>query len=163
MALGCALADAELQSLLERLPYGLESALGEGGGLISGGEGQRVRLGRSLMRQDARLVLLDEAFRGLERPLRRRLLERARGIWSKSTLLCVAHDIADAIAFDRVLVIESGRIVEDGSPSSLRLRPDSRFSAMYTAELAGREALADPKVWRQARIEDGRLSQPKIP
>jgi len=64
--LSAAIQGANLFDVLERLPDGLQTVLGEGGGLVSGGEGQRVRLGRSLMRPAIRLVLLDEAFRGLD-------------------------------------------------------------------------------------------------
>ena len=57
---------ADLRDLLETLPDGLQTPLGEGGGLVSGGEGQRVRLGRGLLRPGVRLVILDEPFRGLD-------------------------------------------------------------------------------------------------
>jgi len=76
--LGTALAGSDLSELLEQLPEGLQAGLGEGGVRLSGGQGQRVRLGRGLMRQQARLVLLDEPFRGLERERRRELLRRVR-------------------------------------------------------------------------------------
>ena len=69
---------ADLRDLLEKLPDGLQTQLGEGGALVSGGEGQRVRLGRGLLRPGARLVILDEPFRGLDRERRRELLARTR-------------------------------------------------------------------------------------
>nr|WP_293272670.1 ATP-binding cassette domain-containing protein [Nannocystis sp.] len=104
---------ADLGEVLERLPGGLQCVLGENGGLVSGGEGQRVRLGRALQRERPRLVLLDEPLRGLDRDTRARLLARVRERWRGSTLLCVTHDIAAAVGFDRVLVVAEGRIVED--------------------------------------------------
>src|SRR5262249_29151631 len=61
---------AALIPLLEKLPDGMQTPLGESGRVLSGGEGQRVRFGRALHRSQARLVVLDEAFRGLERPRR---------------------------------------------------------------------------------------------
>src|SRR5262249_61727112 len=76
-AVGAVVEDASLIDVLRRLPEGLQTPLGEGGGLLSGGQGQRVRLGRALVRADARLVLLDEPFRGLDREQRRALLRRA--------------------------------------------------------------------------------------
>src|SRR5690606_31491010 len=91
----------DLQPVLDRLPQGLQTPLGEGGGLLSGGEGQRVRLGRAALKSAARLVLLDEPFRGLERPRRRELLARARERWRSATLLCVTHDVGDTLSFDR--------------------------------------------------------------
>src|SRR5207247_204276 len=78
-----------------------------------GGEGQRVRFGRALVRGDARLVILDEPFRGLDRTKRRELLSKARELWRGATLLCVTHDVAETLGFERVLVVEGGRVVED--------------------------------------------------
>lgn len=78
LAIGEVIEATDLRDVLERLPDGLQTRLGEGGGLVSGGEGQRVRLGRGLLRRDARLVILDEPFRGLERERRRALIGRAR-------------------------------------------------------------------------------------
>ena len=75
-----AIQRANLFDVLERLPDGLQTVLGEGGGLVSGGEGQRVRLGRSILRPDIRLVLLDEAFRGLDRTQRQALLIASGGV-----------------------------------------------------------------------------------
>jgi len=69
--IGEAINAADLYDVLERLPEGLKTDLGEGGGLISGGEGQRVRLGRAMLRGDVRLVVLDEPFGGLDREKRR--------------------------------------------------------------------------------------------
>ena len=78
------LAQADLRGVLERLPDGLQTRLGEGGGLVSGGEGQRVRFGRALARRGVRLVILDEPFRGLDREQRRALLQRARQVVAHS-------------------------------------------------------------------------------
>ena len=157
------LQDAELRALLERLPEGMQTPLGEGGGLVSGGEGQRVRLGRALMHRDARLVILDEAFRGLDRSTRRRLTERARAWWKHATLLFVSHDIEETRGFERVLVIDGGRVVEDGAPEELLRDQGSRYSAlvagdraMYTADWSGGE-------WRRLWLEDGRLREEESP
>ena len=77
---------ADLRGIIEQLPDGLQTTLGEGGTLVSGGEGQRVRFGRALGRPDARLVILDEPFRGLERERRATLLRRARDSGLDATL-----------------------------------------------------------------------------
>jgi ATP-binding cassette subfamily B protein len=95
---------ARLRPVLERLPDGLQTRVGEGGALLSGGEGQRVRFGRALTRSQVRLVILDEPFRGLDREHRRALLAAARRAWADATLLCITHDVGETLAFDRVLV-----------------------------------------------------------
>ncbi|MBI5546980.1 MAG: ATP-binding cassette domain-containing protein, partial [Deltaproteobacteria bacterium] len=102
-SVGCAVEAADLKALLEKLPCGLQTSLGAGGGLVSGGEGQRVRLGRAMARRDARLVLLDEPFRGLDRAQRGPLLLRARAHWTRATLFGVTHDIEHTLSFARVL------------------------------------------------------------
>ncbi len=148
---------AELLELLQELPDGLQTSLGEGGALVSGGEGQRVRLARAMLRRDVRLAILDEPFRGLARDQRRGLLARARRLWQGATLLSVTHDIEETLYFDRVLVLEDRRLVEDGRPTELAERPDSAYRRMLLAERDVRAALwADP-AWRRLRVEGGRI------
>jgi len=151
------LEQSELRQLLEKLPDGLQTELGESGGLVSGGEGQRVRLGRALMRREVRLALLDEPFRGLDRHQRRELLSRARRHWDGTTLLCVTHDVGETMAFPRALVIENGRIVEDGNPGELARKTNSRYRALLEAEEGVREGSWSGGQWRHLRLEDGRL------
>ena len=146
---------ADLRSVLETLPEGLETRLGEGGALLSGGEGQRVRLARAMLREGVRLAILDEPFRGLDCEQRRELLGRARMLWHSSTLLCITHDIAGTQAFDRVLVIDGGRIVEDGSPLELAREPGSRFRSLLDAEAAAQQVLWSGNSWRRVRMHRG--------
>lgn len=155
--IGAALDASTVQEVLERLPDGLQTSLGEGGGLVSGGEGQRVRLARAMMRPDARLVILDEAFRGLDRARRALLQGRARQWWSEATLICVTHDVSSTLDFPRVLVIEDGQIIEDGPPAQLAAA-DTRFAALLAAEAA----LTDSRWgddWRRVTLADGQLRE----
>jgi len=156
--LNTAIQGANLFDVLERLPDGLQTVLGEGGGLVSGGEGQRVRLGRSMLRPDIRLALLDEAFRGLDRPQRQALLVQAREHWADATLIFISHDVAETQAFDRVLVMEQGRIVEDAPPAQL-LAQASRYRALLEAEISVREELWADAEWRRLWLEDGELKE----
>src|SRR5262249_32630368 len=80
-AIGAVIQSADFRRVLQKLHDGLQTDLGEGGALVSGGEGQRVRLGRAMLRRNARLVILDEPFRGLDREKRRALMEQARELW----------------------------------------------------------------------------------
>lgn len=144
---------ADLIDVLEKLPGGLQTPLGEGGALVSGGQGQRVRLGRAMLREDARLVILDEPFRGLERERRRRLLERARAYWRGATLLCITHDVGETLSFGRVLVVEGGRVVEDGQPAKLASTADSRYAALLAAEEEVRRGLWSGGEWRRLRLQ----------
>jgi ATP-binding cassette subfamily B protein len=148
---------AELRSVVGRLPKGAQSALGEGGALVSGGEGQRVRLGRAFLRSGVRLALLDEPARSLDHTTRRRVMAQARKTWRKQTLLAVTHDVADTLDLPRVLVMEGGRIVEQGDPQQLAADPHSRYRAMLDAEEAVRRGLWASPRWRRLRLAEGKL------
>lgn len=157
LPLGSRIAEADLRRLVETLPEGLQTPLGEGGTLVSGGEGQRVRFGRGLGRAAARLVVLDEPFRGLERERRSGLLRGAREGWRRATLICVTHDVAETAGFDRVVVIDAGRVVEDGSPADLAARVDSRYRALLDAEAEVRAYVWGSPSWRTLRLDEGRI------
>ncbi len=157
--LGPALEQAELYDLLQHLPEGLQTCLGEGGTLVSGGEGQRVRLGRAMLHPEARLAILDEPFRGLDRRLRRILLQRTRNLWQAATLLCITHDLDSTRSFDRVLVIDEGRIVEDGAPETLARQEGSRYRALIEAEDEVRHGLWSSSAWKRIRLEHGRVRE----
>jgi ATP-binding cassette subfamily B protein len=154
---------ADLRRVLEQLPDGLQTPLGEGGALLSGGEGQRVRLGRALLRPGARLVILDEPFRGLDRERRRALMTRARELWREATLLCITHDVGETLAFERVLVVDGGRIVEDGAPSELAAQMNSRYRDLLDAEEAVRAGLWSGAEWRRLRLDGGQLVELAVP
>jgi len=150
--LGPQLTGSGLDALLQTLPDGLATSLGSAGDLLVGGAAQRLRIARALGRPSAGLVLLDEAFRGLSPPLRRDLLAHARATWREATLLCVTHDLQEAATFDRVVVIEDGRLVEEGSPAELRAARGA-FHEMWMA-WADREAWwTRTPAWSKHRLE----------
>jgi ATP-binding cassette subfamily B protein len=151
--------DADLFNVLTVLPNGLQTLLGESGRLVSGGEGQRVRLGRALFRADVRLAILDEPFRALDRPSRRKLLAQTRQHWKDATLILISHDVADVQNFERVLVMEHGRIIEDGAPNILAAQPGSRYRALLDAEQLAQQTLWGSATWRRLWLGDGQLSE----
>jgi ATP-binding cassette subfamily B protein len=110
-----------------------------------------------MVRPLARLVILDEPFRGLDRARRRELLAQARQHWQRATLLCVTHDVGETLSFPRVLVIEEGRIVEDAPPAELAAQPDSRYRSLLDAEQVVRQNLWASTAWRRLVMEAGRL------
>jgi len=148
---------ADLLSVLEKMTDGLQTELGEGGALVSGGEGQRVRLGRAMLRPDVRLVILDEPFRGLDRAQRRLLLQRARAWWRNATLICITHDICETEQFERVLVMAEGQIVEDGAPLTLAAQATSHYRAMLNREEEVYKHLWSAAEWRHMSIADGKV------
>jgi ATP-binding cassette subfamily B protein len=150
-----AISAAGLQSTADRL----DVPLGEGGGLVSGGEGQRVRFARAYVRFDARLAILDEPFRGLDRENRHALLAQARRRWSGTTLLCITHDVRETLGFDRVVVVENGVICEQGRPNDLAASSTSRFSVLLAAEEQAQQKLWSHPLWRRLLVESGRVRE----
>jgi ABC-type transport system involved in cytochrome bd biosynthesis fused ATPase/permease subunit len=148
--------------------------VGEAGARLSGSEAQRLRLARALGRPDARLVLLDEALRGLPEDERRTLLKRMREVWGSATLVHVTHDPVEALDFDRVLVVADGGIAEDGDPRDLAERPGS-FQALLDAQQGIRRRLDDRDRWEPTQLPaiagdppahespDGTTSEPPAP
>jgi ATP-binding cassette subfamily B protein len=156
---GLAIQGTDLLSVLERLPDGLQTALGESGALVSGGEGQNVRIGRAIARPDVRLAILDEPARGLDREARRSLLARARQHFAKATMIFVTHDVPDTLDFRRVLVVEQGRIIEQGSPRELYEKTDSRYRTLCDQERITRQRLWSGSSWRHLKMSSGVLNE----
>ena len=157
--LGQVCAQADLIDVLEKLPNGLQTTLGEGGGLLSGGQGQRVRLGRGLLHEHARLVLLDEPFRGLDHEQRRNLAQRIRRHFAEATLLFVSHDVGDTRDFDRIIVIDGGRVVEDDSPANLSANESSLYRRLLDAEESVRKNVWQNVCWRRVRVESANVTE----
>ena len=156
-SVGTIIQEADLYGVLDLLPDGMKTKLGEDGGLVSGGEGQRVRLGRAFYRQGVRLIILDEPFRGLDREKRRQLLQRALKQWESETLIFITHDVGETLSFDRVLVIENGRIIEQGVPNDLAAQPGSRYRAFLEAEDEVRKKIWESTDWKRLILQDGTL------
>jgi ABC-type multidrug transport system fused ATPase/permease subunit len=156
---GSAIDAALLKEVLETLPDGMQTPLGESGGLVSGGEGQRVRLARALMRPQARLVILDEPFRGVGSDDRNLLLQRCRRLWAGATVLYITHDIRQTLSFDRVAVLDRGRLVEEGRPEVLARDGASRYGALLVSDERARKSLWTGARWRRVWLEGGRLSE----
>jgi ATP-binding cassette subfamily B protein len=147
----------DLKPLLKSLQNGLCTSLGENGAFVSGGEGQRIRIARALNRPNANLVIIDEAFRGLDPDQRRRLLRMVRNYWADATLLCVTHDVAATTDFDHVVIVRDGLIAEQGTPDALLASPLSLYNwLMQTASVFEAAAFQSDR-WRRFVLENGQL------
>lgn len=128
-----ALSRARLAEAVAAWPRGLDTPLGERGMRLSGGEAQRVALARAFLR-DAPVVVLDEPTSSLdvatERAVGHALAELRRG----RTVLVIAHRLSTVLDADRVVVLERGRIVEEGVPRELASLAGSRVHAMLGAQ-----------------------------
>jgi ATP-binding cassette subfamily B protein len=105
---------ANAESFLRALPQGLDTYLGEGGTQLSGGQQQRVAIARALLR-DAPILLLDEATSALDAESEQLVQQALDGLMQDRTTLVIAHRLATVRAANRIIVLDDGRIVEQGT------------------------------------------------
>jgi ATP-binding cassette subfamily B protein len=109
---------ANAADFLRALPDGLDTYLGEGGARLSGGQRQRLAVARALLR-DAPLLLLDEATSALDAESERLVQRALERLMEGRTTIVIAHRLATVRAADRIIVIDQGRIVEEGRHDAL--------------------------------------------
>jgi ATP-binding cassette subfamily B protein len=110
--------DANAETFLRALPEGLDTFMGEGGARLSGGQRQRIAIARALLRR-APLLLLDEATSALDAESERLVQDALERLMEKRTTIIIAHRLATVRAADRIIVLDHGRIVEEGTHKSL--------------------------------------------
>jgi ATP-binding cassette subfamily B protein len=109
---------ANAATFLKELPQGLDTFLGEDGARLSGGQRQRIAIARALLR-DAPILLLDEATSALDAESERLVQDALDKLMKTRTTLVIAHRLATVRAADRIVVMDKGRIVEQGTHTSL--------------------------------------------
>ncbi|EKS33436.1 ABC transporter ATP-binding protein/permease [Afipia clevelandensis] len=109
---------AHATEFISRLPLGFDTQLGERGVTLSGGQRQRIAIARAILR-DAPLLLLDEATSALDAESETLVQTALEELMKQRTTLVIAHRLATVLSCDRILVMENGRIVEQGTHASL--------------------------------------------
>ena len=112
---------ANAEEFLRALPEGLDTFMGEGGARLSGGQRQRLAIARALLR-DAPLLLLDEATSALDAESERLVQDALDRLMEHRTTIVIAHRLATVRAADRIVVMDAGRIVEEGTHATLTAR-----------------------------------------
>jgi len=110
--------DAHAEEFLRALPEGLDTYMGEGGARLSGGQRQRIAIARALLR-NAPLLLLDEATSALDAESERLVQEALDRLMADRTTIVIAHRLATVRAADRIIVMDHGKIVEEGTHAAL--------------------------------------------
>ncbi|WP_368406634.1 ABC transporter ATP-binding protein [uncultured Slackia sp.] len=120
---------ARCDEFVERLPNGYDTLIGENGGRLSGGERQRISIARALLK-NAPIVLLDEATASLDVENETQVQAALSELLQGKTVLVIAHRMRTVDNADKIVVLEGGRVVEQGSPAELREKPEGRYSRM---------------------------------
>lgn len=120
---------ARCDEFVERLPNGYDTLIGENGGRLSGGERQRISIARALLK-NAPIVLLDEATASLDVENETQVQAALSELLQGKTVLVIAHRMRTVDNADKIVVLEGGSVVEQGSPAELREKPEGRYRRM---------------------------------
>jgi ATP-binding cassette subfamily B protein len=114
------------------LPDGYESTVGKNGSRLSAGQRQLIALARAFL-ADPAVLILDEASSSLDAPTERLVQHALRSVLAGRTAVIIAHRLSTVEIADRVLVVDGGRVVEDGPPGDLLAADDGEYAALYRA------------------------------
>ena len=129
---------AALTEVVAALPKGLDTPVGEAGGLLSGGQKQRISIARALLK-DAPILILDEATSALDSESENQIKEALEMLMKGRTCLTVAHRLSTIDRADRIVVMQDGEIVEEGAPAEL-LAKGGAYARMVSLQTGvGRE------------------------
>jgi subfamily B ATP-binding cassette protein MsbA len=112
---------ANALEFIERLPGGMQARIGENGGLLSGGQRQRLAIARAILK-DAPILILDEATAALDTESERLVQDALERLIPDRTTLVIAHRLSTVEHADQVLVLDNGRLVEQGTHAQLLAR-----------------------------------------
>jgi ATP-binding cassette subfamily B protein len=129
-----AMVAARCDSFIHDLPNGLDTMLGSRGVNLSGGQRQRIAIARAFLK-DAPLLVLDEATSALDVQSEEEIRRTLRELMRERTVISVAHRLSTVRNFDRIVVLQHGKIVEDGPPEELLAR-EGLYSRMVHGEIA---------------------------
>jgi ATP-binding cassette subfamily B protein len=125
---------ARCASFIEALPHGVHTIMGERGVKLSPGQRQRIAIARAFLK-DAPILLLDEATSALDSESEEAIREALDRLMSGRTVIAIAHRLSTLRSFDRIVVLQGGRVVEDGSPGGL-VRSEGIYRDLVRREMS---------------------------
>ena len=137
-AIRAAAEAANAWEFIERMPQGLDTVIGENGALLSGGQRQRLAIARAILR-DAPILILDEATAALDNESERLVQDALQRLMPERTTLVIAHRLSTIEHADQVLVLDQGRLVEQGTHAEL-LAAGGRYAHLHSLQFRERNS-----------------------
>jgi len=128
-----AAALAHCDEFIKDLPYGFETLVGERGIKLSGGERQRVAIARAILK-NAPILVLDEATSSLDSHSEMLIQDALNTLMAGKTTIVIAHRLSTIQKMDRIIVIDNGKVIEEGSHTALLAQENSLYRKLWTLQ-----------------------------
>ena len=129
--------EACADDFIRQLPHGYDTMAGEKGVKLSGGERQRIAIARAILK-DAPILILDEATSALDNEAEQEVSEGIENLIAGKTVIAVAHRLSTLKAMDRIIVLDKGKVIEEGTPAEL-LKKGGKYAKLWKLQQSNAE------------------------
>ncbi len=144
---------AHCDEFIKNLPQGLETLVGERGIKLSGGERQRVAIARAILK-NAPILVLDEATSSLDSHSEMLIQDALNTLMAGKTTIVIAHRLSTIQKMDRIVVVDNGKIIEEGSHKDLLQNPSSLYKKLWTLQAGGFLADDEQEEKKEEAVEE---------
>ena len=127
---------ANCDQFIAKLPNGYATKVGERGIKLSGGERQRIAIARAIL-SNTKILILDEATSNLDVHSEKLIQDALQNLMKNKTTFVIAHRLSTIVQMDRILVLDKGKIIEQGSHAVLLNKPDSLYKSLWSSQMEG--------------------------
>jgi ATP-binding cassette subfamily B protein len=127
---------AHIHDVIMKMPKGYDSVVGERGVKLSGGERQRIAIATAILK-DTPILILDEATSALDSQSEVAIEKALKNIMKNKTVIAIAHRLSTLKNMDKIVVLENGQIIEQGSQKELMKNKSGTFSRLYKLQSDG--------------------------